>query len=662
MGVLALKQQMKAPYPILAILLPLLLAGAAAQGSDLSLEGSGTVKQWMDLDARFYRTFDDNRWVDRSQFNLEQRGIYQGTFQMRSPLSGIDLGGFTALPEDQKERRRELAADQLAYLDRYLMRVQEQVQRLRENLASGWGDWVSDSTVLGDILLKLRTACALDPSNPQSWHLLSYFSMCAGDEKRALSYLEAADAALQLVPAQEMKATRLRVALDRAWLLRSRGHLSGAVEQLDRADGLVRPGTESLLLRGLIAAQTGRTQEAYSIADRLDRSEIRRFPNNFRTTDFRPELLDPMSWKKGTSSYLADWIKALVLLEEGNLDLARKTFGNYRMDDHYPFAWRFWNAAGHIFEATGRSGEAIRAWNTARINRPWLRNMIYKPYELALGVLTGHDAKVPYMLGYDRFYIAGSRLAFAASLVGRVGSAEGEQEKLEWAGLALEELEVCERAGLYPGQALVLQGHVFYLLGDITSSLERLAASLPHLEKHGDLEVQQAVMKDMNAISRNQQAAEMKALFKQSGNSQGRWRAEADPEGRIVQLEADLEASPGSWPLKRELALLLIRNGRPAEGRALIETDKTHAATGEGLLLLVEADRQLGDAALALKLVKRLARGDAAPLTDPALWSLVGSVCLEQGNKDQAERALQHALSLDPENQGVRMQLRMMGN
>ena len=90
--------------------------------------------------------------------------------------------------------------------------------------------------------------------------------------------------------------------------------------------------------------------------------------------------------------------------------------------------------------------------------------------------------------------------------------------------------------------------------------------------------------------------------------------------------------------------------------------DEEQAGSVAGLTLLLEADRQLGDSRRARQLVRRLGEGKAGGLADAGLWSLVGSVCLEQGRKAEAASALQHALELDPENQGVRMQLRMMGD
>ena len=650
-----------------AVWLALVAGSPAAAYEEMSAwRDMGTVQDWMNLDARFFRSFDDNRWVDRSQFSLDQRDIYAACLEYRHPLPAVTLETFQSLSPEERGRRLDAALDQMAYVERYFLRVHSQVQRLRENLASGWGDWVSDSTVLGDMLLKLRTACGLDPRNYYAWHLLSYFATCAGDEERALEYLAAAEAALARTPPGTSNDVRHRLGLDRAWLLRGRGLFDEALAQVKAVEGLtwrgMNKGPEARLLRGLIAAQTGDTDQAQAWADELARSEVRRFPANFRTTDFQPELLDPANWKVGTSSYLADWIRALMLLHEGQAELARGAFGSFRMDDHYPFGWRFWNEAGYIYEATGRSGEAIRAWNTALVNRPWLRNMVYKPYEIALGVLTGHETRAPYMLGYDSFYMAGSRLAFAASLVGKVGSLDSPQEKQRWAGRALDELEVCKRAGAYPGQALVLQGHVYYLLGDMESAVQRLEAALAHLERQGDLEVQQAVMKDLNALHHNRQAGEMKSLFKQSGNSRGRWRAEPDPEARIAQLVADVERSPDSRRLRIELARALIRNGRPLDGRAMIERDAENQETAELLTLLVEADRLQGRSQLALSLVARLERDEVGGLADAGLWSLVGALCLEQGHREQAAAALEHALLLDPENQGVRMQLRVMGD
>lgn len=622
----------------------------------------GTVQQWMDLDARFYRAFDDNRFVDRSQFKIDQQTQYAKTKLYGGDLPAVSIQEYLALSEEDRKNRSKQAANQLLYPERFLKRVQDQVQKVRENLPSGWGDQISDVTVIGDCLINIGNAIGLDPSNPYAWHLQSYLAMCAGDETRSRQYLEGAVQALSLVPEDALTEMKVRVALDLAWNQRNLGQFDQALASVELAENLSGPQLETRLLGGLIFAQTGRAQDAGEIAASLRSTEMRQFPTNLRTVDFRPELQDPASWAKVKSNYLAAWITSLSLLAEGNRELAYSTFGTFSMDNMYEFGWRFWNEAGLIYEMTGRSAEALKAWNTARINRPWLRNMVYKPYSMALGVLTGHDDEVPYLLGYDRHFITGSRLAYGASLVGKVGNAEAPVDKQEWALRALDELEICQKTGNYPGQASVLQGHVYYLLGDIKSTLAELGDALVYLEKQGDDKVHQAVLKDLNAIMQNQQAGDVAAFFKQAGNSRGRWEADTDPQGRAQALQARLAADPTDRETVLEMARFMIRHDQPAEGKALVMDMEGNETSMEAVSLVLEADRLMGDTELALALVAKLQAGNAAPWDDSGVWSLVGSICHEQDLPVEARLALEHALDLDPANQGLRMQLRLMGD
>jgi tetratricopeptide (TPR) repeat protein len=648
--------------PILLLLGVLLAGGAQAWEEPAHWARIGPVRQWMELDARFYRTFDDNRFIDRSQFRLEQQQYYAETIPYRGDLPPVSLAEFFDLPADIREERVKLAGKKLAYVERFLNRILTQVQRARENLPSGWGDQISDVTVLGDCLSNLSDAVGLDPSNPYAWHLQSYFSMCAGDHERSRQYLEGATEALRRVPVGQLTEIRRRVALDLAWIHRGEGRFARALPLVQDAELMAGASIESTLLRGLIAAQTGDRETAGALAARLRNVEIRRFPSNLRSADFKPEIFDPTSWNKMPSSYLAGWITALSLLRDGEREAAASAFGGYATNNFYPLAWRFWNEAGLIYEMTGRNSQALEAWNTARIHRPWLRFMVYRPYDLALGVLTGHAGRTPYMLAYDRFFIAGSRLAYGASLVGKVGAAETPQEKQEWASRALDQLEICQQTGIYPGQASVLQGHVYYLLGDIESSLSELEQAVGFLERQGDDQIQQAVMKDMAAILQNKQAGEMQEFFRQSGSSRGRWEPDTDPAAREAELSARLKAEPDSDEAVLDMARFLIRHDRPRDGRALILGLDGHQDSVAAVTLLLEADRLAGDPELSVALVKKLEAGQADHLADAGLWSLVGSVCLETGLEKEARLAWRHALDLDPQNQGLRMQLRLMGD
>jgi len=644
-----------------------LLAGAAGAWEEpADWSRIGAVQTWMDYDQVFYRAYDDKSFLDRSQFKLDQVSLYDRTRVYNEDLPATSVEQFLALSEADRAERTKLAKRKLAYATRFLDRVRDGVMKTRSSQPSDYGKQVSDSAVIGDMLDRLGDAVGLDPSNPYVWHLLAYFAACAGDVERAHAALGGAVEALNYVPAEAMPEMKRRVALDRAWLLRDVGLFDEALADLDLAEQYGPRDLEVLLMRGLIAAQTGDAQAAGRVASELRKTEVRKFPADFTTASFSPEIVDTASWKKQPSTYLQAWITALSLLNQGQMEAARAAFGDYNPDDLYPFGWRFWNDAGFIYEVTGRPDKARLAWNTARINRHYVQYLIYKPYGLNLAVLTGTDMPASYFLGYDQYYLGGSRLSYGASLVGKTANAEDLGQKHEWAMRALDQLDYCINTGVYPGQAAVLRGQVFYLLGDAQSAMMELQAAVPHLQRQGFSDQAVRVQQDIQALAANQKPRDGSVMLTQSGSSQGRWDPEHDAEATQAELVAAFQANPDDDLARFDLARFLIRQGQAVEGRDLVAAQYAAYEAGggdppqEAVGLMLEADRVLGQPDLALKLVEDLDNDRGHLWSDPGLWALTGFICQDQGHAGAAKRAMAHAADLDPSNLGVQMQLLQM--
>ena len=79
-----------------------------------------------------------------------------------------------------------------------------------------------------------------------------------------------------------------------------------------------------------------------------------------------------------------------------------------------------------------------------------------------------------------------------------------------------------------------------------------------------------------------------------------------------------------------------------------------------GLIHQLQADRADVDPRRALALVAALAAGEVLPL-DVELWALVALTCLEAEERDAGIRALEHALALDPGNEGLRTYRSLIG-
>jgi len=175
------------------------------------------------------------------------------------------------------------------------------------------------------------------------------------------------------------------------------------------------------------------------------------------------------------------------------------------------------------------------------------------------------------------------------------------------------------------------------------------------LDAQGDGPGYQAVLDQLADVRLDRSPPEIAAFFGQSGTERSRWASIQDADATRDALRADYAADP-SAANRQALARFLIREGDAAGGRALV-ADQQDAAD---VVLTLEADRALGDAALARQLAANyVARGDD-PWNDPGLWTMVGFMCLDDGADAAGWAVLERALELDPGNHGLKIQLQLM--
>ncbi len=63
---------------------------------------------------------------------------------------------------------------------------------------------------------------------------------------------------------------------------------------------------------------------------------------------------------------------------------------------------------------------------------------------------------------------------------------------------------------------------------------------------------------------------------------------------------------------------------------------------------------------MADAMLRQLAKGRGDKWTDAGVWALVSAICQDNGRPEDARSALEVALKMDPDNQGIRNMLRMM--
>ena len=649
------------PHRIRIALVPVLVlialpAFAATWEEPASWRTVGEVVAWKNLDRLFFRLRDDELFLDRSADRIDQRAAYRTTLRYGADRDAVGLAAWQELAPDEQQRRRRRAASELEFVANFRLRIETQAQRTRENRPSGWGLQVQDLTAVGDCLQHLRTAVGLDPSNPYAWHLYGWLALAVGDRDRAGRALDAAQAALGLLPDGALPGVRRGVALDRTWLAWELGDMDEAAARLDDAGRLGADVFQVTLLRGLIAARQGDVELAFRNADRLRSVAVRRFPMNFRTTGPAPETFNVAVWEAVPSDYAERWIKALAWIGQGRLEMAAKAFGAYRLDDIYPQGHRFWNDAGYVYELTGRPEMAAKAWDQARITTPFAPYFPYMPHETDLGGLIGRLEPSPYYLGFDRFFLAGSLLARAEALVEEVERAAPGEAREAAAAAALAALDVCTGRGHYAAQAALLKGAVYHAVGDVTSAVIEVEEALDRLEAQGDGAGAKAILAQLTAAGADRGEEGVRAFYGQSGAADGRWARPADPEQRGTELRDAYAADPGDAN-RRALARFMIRHGDVVEGRALVAGRRTVP----DLVLALEADRALGRSELAVDLAERLATTGEDPWNDAELWTLAGFACLDAGRAELGRAALERALELDPGNRGLRVQLEHMG-
>ena len=658
-------------FAIALLGIPLISGGADAWEPPVGWQDVGAVQEWMDVDAQFRRVFQPKDLLGRERMHVDYRKVYAGTAGKLDSrqFPPLDLQSWANLSSAEQEQRRKLASAELRFVVHFRYRLGAVLQETRQNKYSRYGtNLVTGVDALGDCLSHLETAVILDPTHPQAWHLLAYFSRCVGDLARTGKALTGAQAALDLIPASALTEIRTRVALDVAWLHYDYGDYELCLIALDQAVQLGSTGLEPPLMRGLVAARTGDIQQAKLVASSLHTVMIK---NWNVALDLNPQLNAPVdnlaAWTERPSSFAENWIMAVAWLKTGQPRLAALELGQPNEFDVYPLAWRFFEEIGAIYLATGQQTQALSAWGRAFMHLPYLVYFPVTSYACDLSNLQLSSGAVPYFLGFDRFHLCGSNLAYGSALVPLVRTAELTEDKHHSAALALERLEICQKQGVLSGQAAVVQSQIYYLMEDREAALAKLESSIQLLTDMGQDDRFSGLRQRLVALKGDLRADFLSMLHSQSGASPGRWEDVLDPEEHLARLQAAHDEDPTQGN-RLALARGHIRFGQPEIGRRLlfegvdpqeVNAEELAQLSTEKLLLVLEADRSLGRIELALELVEGLQAGWAAGLDRVDIWAMAGFICLDHDLREAGHAALTKAVELDPTNRGLQLQLQL---
>ncbi len=315
---------------------------------------------------------------------------YPAVLMYDQQADSLGLSAFLALPADQQETRRILAA------------------RWRE-LANG------ASTVPGR-LRALHNAVGLAAVDAEAWLDLAELNRWCGHHRETERYLTAAAPAIKLAPPLNRESLWLRMSLLAAWHHYDRGDW---YEGLAWSDSIlaIRPSDHrTLLIRGLLLAGVGRSRDATYLAREIERID-------FFLTDWR--------WIRGITEYHRDALK--------------EAFNIMRFSPSPEHRAECWHDMGMVAERTAHWTEAERFYSRAFSSLPLQeRSCLFEHRRRSPGA-KADDEEMPVWLAFDRFYVTGSRVAYTALALARLEASTASQEREFWGDAALNAASVCVR-------------------------------------------------------------------------------------------------------------------------------------------------------------------------------------------------------------------------
>ncbi len=581
---LSLRQPFRVPPWLLLCALGCLAAIPGRAAGNAQVEPR-PVKNWIGWDLQIERGYLADVYR-RAFWRLgDPVSMYEKAVTYDAPLDSLGLAAFRRLSPGERSRRRDLAAAYLNKAQRFEVIIWDLVQYTREKMVLFYPKGFMDS--LARALGNLVNAVGLDPANPEAWYDLSYLAGTSGDAVRQDQALRAALAAIGSDSQGVYRLLKQRLCLDLAWLARERGLPEEGLEWLDRAESREGPNEESYLLRGLLLADQGRFEEACHLAEEVRSVKI-----------YKP------FWGTIPSDFAQSWIQAMAYRAIGELPLARFALGRIDADEKIPYAHRFYNDVGLVCEESEQGKQAQEYYAMATVARPYFTYFPVESYEGPGPVLAGSETSAPYSVGFQRFYVAGSRFAHAAQLALLCELAPDSARTTTLGPDALESLSICRRRGIRPAESLALRGFVHYVLGDEEQAEADLAGACEELGDAGRGDGDVCVLAGMLKMGHDAYAEALPLL------------------DRAIRLQ------PGVARDWRALGVAMIETGKPSLGERVltraVELDPTSPAGWYNRGLLRFQHRQWGGAVADLELAVGLApaREEAVQLLERARKAL----------------------------------------
>lgn len=399
-----------------------------------------------------------------------------------------ELAGFYSIPSEERASRQSNAADALsAWREFEEMAAKRRDRRERPFL---FEDLPPDRrgllTGLAGALDCLVEVSVLDPSDVTAWSALGHLYLEIGELNTARGCLEKARwAALSQTDTDSTVGPDLLLDIhrNRGWVLRDLGYwkegLAAVQEGLEH-----RPDDPDLMLiKGLLLAGAGRTNEALALATIMRPLKIRDASGPFASgLMVRP------------SSYANQWIRSQAYLAIGELETAFHVFGEWRQSDEHlsitrgnldtkagptrlPHQRRFWNDVGLIAELRGDPG-ALDYYVAG------FRGLEYQGYYPTAAdargplVLDVPDSRAPFFVSFGhRHYLLGSRFGYVVYQMNAMSLALFPEQARHAVNEAQAMLDILERYKIRIDVCRALRGRIYYRLERFDEARTELKAA-----------------------------------------------------------------------------------------------------------------------------------------------------------------------------------------
>lgn len=362
---------------------------------------------------------------------------------------------------------------------------------------------------LGNSIMALKEATALDPSFAEGWCALGRLCSSAGDLNKSREYLDHARTAVlarALTEEPVDEEIQLEIYRQRAWTLRDLALWDEGLAAVQEGLEFRRGDRDLVLIKGLLLAGAGRTQEAMSLAVRMP-------PYSYPQHDqFH------YGQKDQTSDYANRWIKSQALLATGDYELARHVIGelnSYPYRRFLPHQERFWADVGLVAELTGdeQTGAYYALGLISSPYRgyfPWLGNNL-EPL-----VMDFPDGRTPFFTSFgNRFHIGGSPLAYAASQMNQMTFGLHDRQRDLAAGRAIGALDIAERRHIRPDIVQAMRGRIYFAYDRLDLARRDLEAAHEAFTETGRVDSGTSLLLGMLNMNEGQYAQAV-PLFRES--------------------------------------------------------------------------------------------------------------------------------------------------